>query len=309
MPELRSVQEQARGLSRLANQAPLRVLAIASGKGGVGKSNLTVNIGRICASRGQAVMLMDADLGLANLDVLLGVRPRYDLYHVISGQRSLEEVVVRTPGDLMLVPAASGVERMAALQPAEHASLIRSFSEMSLPVDVLLIDTAAGINDSVVAFSQASQEVIVVVCDEPASITDAYALIKVLSRDKGVTRFQVVANMVDGASHGLRLYEQLSRVCDQYLQVTPGYLGHIPYDDALRAAVRRRTPVVDAFPASRAVMALQRIVDQLEDLPTARSGSGRIEFFLERMLQAQIPQGQDSQAQGAAALGSQESTV
>lgn len=284
MPKLELVQEQARGLSRLSQAKPVRVLAIASGKGGVGKSNLAANLGRIIATRNKAVMLMDADLGMANLDVLLGVRPRYDLYHVINGSRSLEEVIVIEPGGVMLVPASSGVERMASLSTAEHAGLVRAFSELSLPVDVLLIDTAAGISDSVISFSQASHEVVVVVCDEPASITDAYALIKVLGRDHGIDRFQVISNMVKSADHGRRLYEKLSTVADQYLGICPGYLGHVPYDEALRVAVQRRRTVADEFPASKSVMAMQRIVDRLEDLPLPRGPSGRIEFFLERMI-------------------------
>lgn len=289
MADLQLVGEQARGLSRLSSPTAVQVLAIASGKGGVGKSNMSANLGRILATRKKSVMLMDADLGLANLDVLLGVRPRYDLFHVIDGSRGIEEVIVREPGGVMLVPASSGVERMACLSPAEHASLVRAFSELSLPVDVLLIDTAAGINDSVITFSQASHEVVVVVCDEPASITDAYALIKVLGREHGIKRFQVISNMVKSADHGLRLYEKLSAVADQYLGICPGYLGHVPFDESLRIAVRRQRPVVDEFPACKSVMALQRIVDKLEDLPRPTGPSGRIEFFLERMLPPHMP--------------------
>ena len=185
---------------------------------------------------------------------------------------------------MKLVPAASGVERMASLSSAEHVGLVRAFSDLSMPVDVLVIDTAAGIHDSVIRFSQAAHEVLVVVCDEPTSITDAYALIKVLSRDHGISRFRVIANMVKSAAQGRLLFDKLANVADRYLGVCPAYLGHVPYDEALRIAVRRRSLVVDEFPSSKSAMALQRLADQLESLPLPTGPSGRIEFFMERML-------------------------
>ena len=144
---------QAHGLKRLSEPQPLRVIAVTSGKGGVGKSNLSVNLSSVFARRERSVVLMDADLGLANTDLFLGVRPDYDLQHVIRGERRLEEIIIETEQGLRLIPAASGVQRMAELTPAEHVSLIRAFSELSFAVDVLLIDTAAGISDSVVSFA------------------------------------------------------------------------------------------------------------------------------------------------------------
>ncbi|MEP5765381.1 MAG: MinD/ParA family protein [Halieaceae bacterium] len=285
MPKVTQLAEQARGLSRLSQPDSVRVVAVTSGKGGVGKSNLSVNLSSVFAQRKQSVVLMDADLGLANVDLFLGVRPQYDLQHVISGERSLEEIMVETAQGIRVIPAASGVQSMAELSPAEHAGLIRAFSELSIPVDVLIIDTAAGISDSVVSFSHAAQEVIVVVCDEPASITDAYALMKVLNRDNGVNRFQIVTNMVKSASQGLGLYEKLAAVAGQYLNCSVGYLGHVPFDDNLRLAVRRQQPVVDGFPESKSALALKQIADRIESLPVPPS-SGYIEFFLERMVAA-----------------------
>ena len=276
---------QAHGLKRLSEPQPLRVIAVTSGKGGVGKSNLSVNLSSVFARRERSVVLMDADLGLANTDLFLGVRPDYDLQHVIRGERRLEEIIIETEQGLRLIPAASGVQRMAELTPAEHVSLIRAFSELSFAVDVLLIDTAAGISDSVVSFSKAAQEVVVVVCDEPASITDAYALMKVLSQDRGVRRFQIVTNMVRSASHGLGLYEKLADVTDRYLGCSLGYLGHIPFDEQLRAAVRRQRPLVQLFPESKAAQAFRQIADRIDRLPLPQS-SGHIEFFFERMLAA-----------------------
>jgi flagellar biosynthesis protein FlhG len=283
--EVTELAGQAKSLKRLSEPQPLRVIAVTSGKGGVGKSNLSVNLSSIFARRERSVVLMDADLGLANSDLFLGVRPQYDLQHVFSGERRLEEVIIETEQHLRLIPAASGVQRMAELSPAEHASLIRAFSELSFPVDFLFIDTAAGISDSVVSFSRAAQEVVVVVCDEPASITDAYALMKVLSQDKGVRRFQIVTNMVKSAGHGLGLFQKLANVADRYLGCSLGYLGHIPFDEKLRDAVRRRRPLVHIYPDSKAARALCQIADRIDRLPEPQS-SGHIEFFFERMLAA-----------------------
>jgi flagellar biosynthesis protein FlhG len=283
--EVTELAGQAQSLKRLSEPQPLRVIAVTSGKGGVGKSNLSVNLSSVFARRQRSVVLMDADLGLANSDLFLGVRPQHDLQHVFSGERRLEEVIIETEEHLRLIPAASGVQRMAELTPAEHASLIRAFSELSFPVDLLFIDTAAGISDSVISFSKAAQEVVVVVCDEPASITDAYALMKVLSQDKGVRRFQIVTNMVKSAGHGLGLFEKLANVADRYLGCSLGYLGHIPFDEKLRDAVRRRRPLVHVYPDSKAAQAFRQIADRIDRLPPPQS-SGHIEFFFERMLTA-----------------------
>ena len=184
MPDTRDM-DRAAGLRRGAKGHAVRVMAVTSGKGGVGKTNVSVNLAAAMINNGKDVMLLDADLGLANIDVLLGLNPTYNLAHVLNGSRSLEEVIVKGPGGLKIIPAASGIKNMANLSPAEHAGLIKAFSELSDRLDVLVVDTAAGISDSVISFTRACQEVIVVVCDEPASITDAYALIKVLSRDYG----------------------------------------------------------------------------------------------------------------------------
>ncbi len=282
MADITELPAQARSLKRIGESHVPRVIAVASGKGGVGKSNLTVNLASVFARRGRSVVLMDADLGLANSDLFLGVSPDYDLQHVICGERRLEEIIVETEPHLRLIPAASGVQRMAELSAAEHAALIRAFGELSFAVDILLIDTAAGISDSVISFSNAAQEVIVVVCDEPASLTDAYALIKVLNQDRGVRRFQVVSNMVGSASQGLALYEKLANVADRYLECSVGYLGHVPLDEKLRLAVRRRSTVMKAFPDSKSAQAFHQVADRIERLPQPQS-SGHIEFFFERM--------------------------
>ena len=284
MAESSRLEDEFDSLERDQRPNAVRVLAVASGKGGVGKSNLSVNLSCVLAQRKKSVLLLDADLGLANADVILGVHPQYDLHDVIRGERSLEDIVVHSPLGVGLIPASSGVKAMAELSSAEHAGLIRAFSELSMDVDYLIIDTAAGISDSVISFCQGAQEVLVVVCDEPASITDAYALIKVLNRDAGLTRVQIVANMVKSPVQGQDLFHKLDEVAAQYLNISLGYLGHIPFDEAVRVALRRRSPVVNEFPTCKASQAVKRLADNLEDLPLPKSGNGHIEFFVERMV-------------------------
>ena len=261
--------DQAAGLRRIARPQPVQVIAVTSGKGGVGKSNLSVNLGVAMAKSGHEVMILDADLGLANIDVLLGLHPEYNLSNVLKGERTLEEVVVRGPAGVMVVPAASGVQQMAQLGPAENAGVIRAFSELSMGVDRLLIDTAAGL---------------VVVCDEPASITDAYAMVKVLSRDHGVQHFHVLANMTESTQHGLDLFGKLTKVADRFLDVTLEFLGSVPHDEYLLKAVRRQKPVVDAYPRSRSAMAFAKVAQKIDRWPLPEAAAGHLEFFVERLI-------------------------
>ena len=265
---------------------PVRVIAVTSGKGGVGKTNISVNLAASLSLAGQRVMLMDADLGLANVDVLLGLEPHFDLQHVISGEKSLDEIIVQGPLGIHVVPASSGVEKMAELTSVEHASLIAAFSELKQPIDVLIVDTAAGIADGVVSFAKACQEVIVVVCDEPTSLTDAYALIKVLSMRHGIKQFQILANMVKDESQGLNLYEKLLNTTDRFLEVGLKYLGAVPFDEQLRQAVRAQKPVIEAYPRSPAAKALVRIGEKINRWPLPDQATGYLQFFVERLLAA-----------------------
>lgn len=276
--------DQAAGLRRMFNPRPVNVIAVTSGKGGVGKSNISVNLAVGMSQAGHDVMLLDADLGLANVDVLLNLNPRHNLQHVLNGGCTLEEVLVDGPQGIKVIPASSGAQHMAELSPAENAGIIRAFSELSVPVDTLIIDTAAGLNDSVVSFTRAAREVIVVVCDEPASITDAYATIKVLSRDYGVERFHVIANQARSAQHGRELYSKLLRVTDKFLDVTLDFLGVVPFDEYLQRAVRRQKAVIEAYPRSRSALSFRKLVQKIEKWPSPMGAQGHLEFFVERLI-------------------------
>ncbi len=277
-------EDQAAGLRQTSANRPVRVIAVASGKGGVGKTNVSVNLSVAMAQVGRNVMLMDADLGLANVDVLLGLQPRRNLSHVLAGEVGLEEILVDGPTGVSIVPAASGVAGMADLEPAEHVGIIRAFSEMTRPLDVLIVDTAAGLHDSVISFCRAVQEVLVVVCDEPASITDAYALIKVLSRDHGVSRVRVLANMVRGPEEGRALFRKLTVVCDRFLEVILDHAGSIPYDDYLRKSVQRQKAVTESYPGSPSAKAFKELARKADTWPVPVGSSGKIEFFVERLV-------------------------
>lgn len=265
----------------------MKVIAVTGGKGGVGKTVVAVNLGAALARLGRSTMLLDADLGMANADVLLGLRARLNLEHVINGECALEDVIVTAPSGLRVVPAASGSFDMAALARTQHAGLINAFSELTEPVDVLLIDTAAGLGDSVLTFSAAAHRVAVVVCDEPASITDAYALIKTLVRRQAGVQIEVVANMVDGPAHGRSLYEKLARVTQKFLGLAPAYCGAIPNDEYLRGAIRKQATVVEAYPGSPSARAFVRLAAAADGWEHASGLRGGLEFFMERWVHAQ----------------------
>lgn len=264
---------------------PVRVVAVTSGKGGVGKTNVAVNLGVSLSMMGRRVALMDADMGLANVDILLGIYPEYNLSHVLNGSKSLKEVTIEGPEGLQVIPASSGIQQMSDLTNVEQAAIIHAFSEMDSDLDVLIVDTAAGISASVVNFARASQEIVIVVCDEPTSITDAYALIKLLNREYGVYNFHVLTNMVKSEQHGENLFGKLSLVTDRYLDVTLQFMGIVPQDDQLRKAVQKQRAVVDAFPQSKSASAIKNIARKIDAWPVKPQTGGYLEFFVERMIQ------------------------
>jgi len=262
----------------------VQVIAVTGGKGGTGKSSVAVNLATAFAQAGRKAMLLDGDLGLANVDVLLGLTPRYTLEHVLRGERALEEVILETSAGVRVVPAASGVARMAALSAAEQAGLVQAFSALPGPLDVLIVDTAAGISESVLQFCQAAQQVLVVMRDEPTSLTDTYALIKVLSRNHGLRHFRIVANMTRDPDQGRNVFVRLQRVTDRYLDVLLEYAGEIPEDRLLQKAVQAQRAVMELYPGCPAAQAFKRLARAAGAWPTPVNASGRLEFFLERML-------------------------
>jgi flagellar biosynthesis protein FlhG len=280
--------DQAAGIRKMKQVKPVRVIAIASGKGGVGKTNLSVNLGVAMARFGRQVALLDADMGLANVDVLLGIRPQFNLSHVLTGEKSLADIMLEGPAGMKVIPASSGIQKMSDLSNVEQGAIIHAFSEMDDNLDVLIIDTAAGISPSVVNFARASQELIIVVCDEPTSLTDAYAFIKLLNRDYGVNHFHVLCNMVKSMQQGQTLFKKLTKVTDSYLDVTLQFSGAIPYDEDLRKSVQKQNSVIEAYPNSKVSKAINDVARRIDNWPIKTKSDGYLEFFVERMIEYSI---------------------
>lgn len=261
----------------------VRAIAVTGGKGGVGKTTVAIELALALAARGRAVMLFDADLGLANVDVMLGLKPKHTLADVLEGRCELADVVVAGPGGVRVVPGASGIRRMAELGAAERAGIIGAFGELAAGSEVLVVDTPAGIGGGVLDFCAASQEVIVVVCNEPASLTDAYAVIKVLNREYGRSRCRVLVNMVRDAAEGRALYRRLVAACESFLDVTLVLAGIVPFDPLLRgAAGRARRAAVGG--AAGAVF--KELAARADNWPVPVTTNGGIEFFVERLVGA-----------------------
>ncbi len=279
--------DQADGIRKM-NQTkakPVRVIAVTSGKGGVGKTNLSVNLGVALSKMGRRVALLDADMGLANVDILLGLSPKFNLSHVLQGEKTLDDIMLTGPAGLKVIPASSGVQQMSELSTMEQAGVIRAFSEIDKNLDVLIVDTAAGISSSVVNFARACQEIIVVVCDEPTSLTDAYAYMKLLNRDYGLSQFHIVTNMVESPQQGQQLFTKLSKVTDKYLDISLSYTGAIPFDTYLRQSVQKQIPVLEAFPRSKSALAIKNLAFKIDNWPMKIQAGGYLEFFVERVIQ------------------------
>lgn len=279
-----SLVDQAAGLRSLSRTKPVKVIAITAGKGGVGKSNVSVNLAVALAQQNKKVMLLDADLGLANIDVMLGLHTKYNLSHVIQGTCHLSDIILHGPFGVQVIPAASGTEFMTQLTATEHAGLIDAFNELTDDLDYMIIDTAAGISDTVLSFTRSSQELIVVVCDEPTSLTDAYALIKVMSKRYEWKHFHILANMVRQIKDGRELFNKLFKVADQFLDVHLDYLGSIPFDEHIHKSVKRQKPILLAYPDASAAIALRELGESVAQWSFKSSLGGNTSFFLERLV-------------------------
>ncbi len=237
-----------------------KVVTFASGKGGVGKSNIIVNVAIALAGLDLKIALFDMDLGLANIDILLGMTPHHNLSHVMAGQKSLTDIILPGPNNVMIIPGASGVSRLANLKEQERATLIESFAEIEARADLLLVDTGAGISDNVLQFALASQVLVVVTTPEPTARMDAYALIKTVHRmSEGALPIQVIVNGVASKSEAEQVFQSLLAVCERHLSNHPQFLGFVPQDPAIPKAVKKRRPFLlnnPGSPAARAVVDL-----------------------------------------------------
>jgi flagellar biosynthesis protein FlhG len=266
-----------------------QVIGVASGKGGAGKTTVSINLAVALAMRGHKVVLLDADLGMANAQIALGAHAPYNISHVLSGDKTLEEVMVTTTQGVRLVPGASGLRDIAALNSAQIATIIHAFDTLTEPVDYLVVDVAAGIAPAVLDFMAACQRRFVVVCDQPASIADAYGLIKVMSTEQSLNEIYLIPNMVGSANQGRQLYRRLNDVCTRFLGISIRFLHSIEADELVLQSVRKYQSVMEFASGSAAARDFRALADAIDHLPPIESASGRMQFFMERMLR--VPSG------------------
>ena len=269
------------------NMSGTQVIGIASGKGGVGKTSVSVNLAVALTMRGKKVMLFDADLGLANAQILLGCPTEFNFSHVLSGQKTLRDIVVTTRQGVRFVPGASGMHQMAALGTNEAAAIVQAFSSLDEDIDYLIVDVAAGISSSVLTFMQAVQRRFIVVNDEPSSIADAYGTIKVLSRECELDEIYLVPNRVESQAVGENLYRRLNDVCRRFLGKSVGYVHTVTADSHMLEAVRAYKSVLDFAPGGNAARDFRQLAAATEALAPTDEASGSIQFFVERLIGAQ----------------------
>ena len=225
-----------------------RVIAITSGKGGVGKTNIVANLGYALSQLGKRILILDADLGLANLDVILGITPKYNFAHVIEGEKTIHDITVKGPGNIEILPASSGIQELTNLSKEQGIRFLSELDSLLNSFDIFLIDTAAGISANVMYFNATAQEVMVVVSPEPTSITDAYALMKVLSLKYSIRYFKLVVNLAVNDEEAYEVYRQLSLVADRFLDISIEYMGFVLQDKNIPKSVRYQKIVTEIFP-------------------------------------------------------------
>jgi flagellar biosynthesis protein FlhG len=269
----------------MRKQGVTRVVSFTSGKGGVGKTHTVTNLAISLASQGLSVLVLDADLGLANVDVLLGLKPKGTLHDVLKGSCGLDDILIEGPGGISIIPAASGIEEIQSLRAEEKMLLLEEIERVAHRFDYLLIDTPAGISSDVMYFNSAAAEVVCVITGEPTSLTDAYALIKILSSSYGERDVSIVVNNVASEDEAHVAFKKLARAVERFLQVDVRYLGWIPSDSTVRECIMQQRPISAEFPSSKAAMALSGLAKRIEiERPTQRVKGG-MQFFFRQLLE------------------------
>lgn len=266
-----------------------RVMAVTSGKGGVGKTNIVGNLAIWCQRLGKKVLIFDADLGLANIDIIYGIHPRYNINDVIKGEKSLSEIIVEGPEGVSIIPASSGIYELANLSEGHKINLLNEFDLLNSMFDLLLIDTGAGISSNVIYFNLAAQERIVVITPEPTSITDAYALIKILHINHGTSNFYLLFNMVKSEDEAKSVYETLVKVIGRFMgDILLDYAGYIPIDKRLQDAVSRKQPVACCYPEAESSKKIHDLARFILENNENQNIDGNIKFFWKRLMSTQI---------------------
>lgn len=262
----------------------VRVISVTSGKGGVGKSNVVANLAIAFARRGERVLVIDADLGVGNLDVLLGLSPRATLDQVLAGEKRLDEVIMEGPAGIKLVPAGSGIQDFTALGSRERLRLLDELDRLEEEFDLVIVDTAAGVSENVTYFSVAAREIVAVVSPEPTSIADVYALIKILATRYGEREFRVLVNMARDERDARQVFHRLAQVAARFLDVSLDYVGCVLRDDLLVAAVKQQRAVLEMYPTARASRCFTTLARTILDTPSEQGLKGNIQFFSRKMV-------------------------
>ena len=280
---LRAMNTQETPDTSLPHQAT-RVFAVTSGKGGVGKTAVVANTAVLLAKMGKRVLILDADLGLANIDVVFGLAPGHNLNHFFSGEQELDAILVEGPMGIKILPAGSGVQRFTRLDAHEKMRLLEALDAMHNDFDFVLIDTEAGISENVTYFNTAAHEILVVTTPEPTAITDAYALMKLLSTQYHEKHFNLIVNFIKNEEEALDVYRKLTMVANRYLDISIDYIGSIPRDKMMIDAIRKQHVLVELYPESKTSMAFEALARTIMQEPQSLEPKGSIQFFWKRLL-------------------------
>lgn len=256
-----------------------KTISITSGKGGVGKSTIVSNLAATLAEQGKRVLILDGDLGMANIDIMFGLRTFHSIQSVISGERDLVDIISPVSENIALIPGGSGIYGLSRLNAFERQHLLDQVGALSGQYDYMLIDTAPGIDDNVLSLNTAAQEIMVVITPDPASITDGYALIKVLAQRHRESRFGIITNLVRDEAEGMQTFRRISDVASKFLCVSLDFRGYLPIDPNLRQATRQQQLVVQAFPQSAASLGFRRIAEKLNNYSRVSELKGGLQFF------------------------------
>jgi len=255
-----------------------RIIAVASGKGGVGKTNLAINMGILFAKEGKKVIVMDADLGLANVNVILGVIPKFNLYHVMKGQKKLSEIMIDTPQGIKIIAGASGFSKLANLTEEERGRFIEGVNELA-DADIIIVDTGAGVSKNVLSFVLGADDVIIVTTPEPTAITDAYGIIKSISSESSHVNIKLVVNRVQSIGEGRQVAERVINIAGQFLNIKVENLGFVYEDESVVKSVRKQKPFVLAFPKSKVAFSVDHLVKRLLNKKIEEKSGGFTKFI------------------------------
>ena len=266
------------------------VFSVTSGKGGVGKTNICVNLAVSLARMDKRVVLLDADLGLANVDILLGMTPEFNIFHLFHKGVSLKKVLFKTPYGFHILPASSGVAEMLSLSTGQKLDLLEAMNYLEDKIDYLIVDTGAGIGDNVVYFNLAARERLLVLTTEPTSLTDAYALVKVMHLNHAVNRFRVVVNMAPNDKAARQMFSKLYAACDHFLDgISLDFVDFIPHDVTVRQAVMKQVPFCHMAPDAPASLKIADIARKITSWDIDAHLDGNIKFFWKKLLFQEQP--------------------